>query len=142
MHIRPASVGSGRSFVGNTDEDGRLAGTRDWDSDDDTFEDSSDDEAASAGTRVGADDDAAEAEGQAAEYDQRNECGVPTPLQAGLLTLSGDPMRKWDSLVHLDAIKVWGGSCGVARCSVVEGGLVCGEKRGAPVVSVLALEQR
>lgn len=107
MHVRPASIGSGRSFVGNADEDGRLAGTRDWDSDDDTFEDSSGDEAASAGTRVAADDEAAEAEGQAAEYEARDACGVPTPLQEGLLTLSGDPMSKWDSLVHLDAIKVW-----------------------------------
>lgn len=110
VHVRPASVGSGRSFVGNVDEDGRLAGTRDWDSDDDTFEDSSDDEAASVGTAVAADDDAAEAEGQAADYEQRDACGVPTPLQAGLLTLSGDPMSKWDSLVHLDAIKVRRGS--------------------------------
>lgn len=49
----------------------------------------------------------AEAEelGRRQQYAIKDDTGVPEPLQHGLLTLSGDPMSKWDSLVHLDAIK-------------------------------------
>lgn len=117
VHVRPASVASGRPFVGNTDVDGRLAGTRDWDSDADSFEGSSDDDAASVGTYVAADDEEAEAEGQQAAYDQRDGCNVPVPLQAGMVTLSGDALSKWDALVHLTAIKVW--NCRLQRVWLV-----------------------
>eukprot|EP00892_Ulva_mutabilis_P007619 jgi/Ulvmu1/5229/UM022_0022.1 len=105
VHVRPASIASGRPFVDARDEAGRLPGTRDWDSDEDAFEDSSDDDAASVVTYVAADDEEAEAEGAQAVYEERDACNVPTPLQDGLVTLSGDPLSKWDALVHLDAIK-------------------------------------
>lgn len=47
----------------------------------------------------------AEELGKQQQYANKDQTGVPKPLQNGLLTLSGDPMSKWDSLVHLDAIK-------------------------------------
>ena len=47
----------------------------------------------------------AEEAGKQQRYASKDARGVPQPLQDGLLTLSGDPMSKWDSLVHLDAIR-------------------------------------
>lgn len=39
-------------------------------------------------------------------YKEMNSAGAPLPLAQGLLTLSGEATTKWESLVHLDAIKV------------------------------------
>ena len=69
---------------------------------------SEEDAGAESITRMAADDSAAEALGHemAARHAVVDGSGVPKPLDAGMLTLSGEASSKWESLVHLEAIKV------------------------------------
>ena len=53
----------------------------------------------------------AEAAGREERYRHADATGAPAPLGTGLLTLSGEAASKWESLVHLDAIKVRAASC-------------------------------
>jgi U3 small nucleolar RNA-associated protein 21 len=48
----------------------------------------------------------AEEVGMQAAYARIDGAGMPQPLEKGLVTLSGEAASKWESLVHLDAIKV------------------------------------
>jgi hypothetical protein len=47
-----------------------------------------------------------QARGEKEPYREVDLAGVPQPLAQGLLTLSWEGAAKWESLVHLDAIKV------------------------------------
>ena len=54
-----------------------------------------------------------EADGSSA-YNSRQASGAPQPLEPQLVTLSLLPRSQWQSLVHLDAIKVGPTLCNVA----------------------------
>jgi hypothetical protein len=70
-------------------------------------------DAASEQTHVSPAESAAEQAGLAQPYAEVDSSSAPVPLEGPLLTLSGQGSAKWDSLVHLEAIKVWPCSFGV-----------------------------
>jgi hypothetical protein len=95
------------------DQDDALFGgvwATDSDSDDSDSGDRGRAGSSSTQTHLGAESgvNEAEAAGRAAMARSRDvdDAGVPRPLSSGLVTLSGEAGSKWESLVHLNAIKV------------------------------------
>lgn len=74
-------------------------------SSDDGEWDASDSDARSEQTHTSAAERVAEVAGAAQPYADVDAISAPVSLDGPLLTLSGQPASKWESLVHLDAIK-------------------------------------
>lgn len=60
------------------------------------------------------------------EHRRKQASGAPEPLEPELVTLSLLPRSQWQSLVHLDAIKVGGVASSGLSCCVLSGVGCCG----------------
>jgi hypothetical protein len=106
IKLRAPHVSTGHLSAHASFDDGAEAvGYSAFDSDEEIQSDS-DEEECSDQTHVVSDHVGAEDQGKHQNYSVKDECGLPQPLQSGLLTLSGEPSSRWESLVHLEAIKV------------------------------------
>ena len=100
-------AGADEAASSSDDDDGALGG----DALPRPLPDPNPDPAGTAPTRLGADGLWGDPDGpgggtRTLEYERRDAGGAPVPLEPALVTLALLPRSQWQSLVHLDAIKV------------------------------------
>lgn len=103
MQAGPPENGSGSEASGSLDSD---ASSMDEGTSSSDEEDEGHVRALSLREREPGGSEAVSGEGPVAWYRRRDRTGAPAPLAPQLLTLSLLPRTQWQSLMHLDAIKV------------------------------------